>query len=103
MVQEQGGPEGGKKTRSWCSRNTRRNKVPHEDFKLKSIVLDDLSGRVGPCTPTSCPTHSFVQPLSLGGNPMNISVALPGDQFADMWGKFPCILPCLKINQHDGD
>lgn len=93
MVREQGGPEGGKKTRSWCNRNTRRNKVPHEDFKLKSIVLDDLSGRVGPCMPKSCPTHSFVQPLSLDGNPVNISVALPGYQICRYMGQVPLHTP----------
>lgn len=53
MVWEQSGPEGGKRARSWCSRSTRRNKVPHEDFKLKSVVLGDLSGRMGPSIPTS--------------------------------------------------
>lgn len=93
MEGEQCGPGGGKRTRSWCSRSTRKNKVPHEDFKLKSIVLGDLSGRVGPSTPTSWLTRSFAQPLSLDGNPVNISVALPGDQICRYVGQVPLRTP----------
>ena len=81
----------------------RKKRVPREDSKLKNIVLDDLCGRAGPSTPTSWPTHSFAQPLSLDGNPANTSVAFQVIGSADVRGKFPHTFPCPKINQHDGD